>query len=447
MTGAELLPKKSDPYALSGKRVLVQALGCRTNIAEGEALMSEFARRGAETADAAPFDVAVVVTCSITSVADRKSRQMINRFRRECPNACVVACGCWAQDVSEKSAEDMGVDLLVGNRHKSEIPSLVSEWLSGHGGHGGGGIFAVRGKLGAQWDGLELDSSPYFGRAFIKVQDGCDHGCTYCIVPKKRGPSVSRPIADIIAEARRCAQAGHFEIILTGVHLGLFGRGTGESLGALVEALGRVDGIKRLRFGSLEPFSIGDDLLEALSASRIFCRHLHLPVQSGDDGILRKMGRGHTAQDFLDLTRRLRSALGDDLHISTDAMCAFPTESESAFRNTLDLLTAARIGRVHGFRYSPRPGTPAAAMRGQVPPDVAADRVRRLCAAGAASLAREAERWVGRRSEVLFEGTSRGHPQGYTPEYLEFRPTAGETYNALKSVEIEYSSGGILFGK
>ena len=367
---------KSEP--LRGRRVAIQALGCRTNLAEAEALASAFQRRGALIVDEPPYDAAVIVTCSVTAVADRKSRQLINRCRRAGENVCVAVCGCWAQGVGEKKAAAMGVDLLIGNRFKGELPDRVARWLEDR----ARSFEAVRGDMGRRWDSLELDRSPYFGRAFVKVQDGCDHRCTYCIVPVLRGPSVSRPVADILAEARRCAAAGQFELILTGVHLGLFGRDSGESFAALVRALDSVEGIQRLRFGSLEPFSIGDDLLEALAQSPRFCRHLHLPVQSGDDEILRRMGRGHTAADYLKLVERLRAALGSDLHISTDVMCAFPGESETAFENTLALLKAARVGRVHGFHYSPRPGTPAAAMSGQIPTEIALARAERLKKAG-----------------------------------------------------------------
>lgn len=438
MNGAELQLKKSD--ILAGRKIAVQALGCRTNQAEAEALASAFAARGAVIVQSGLCDAAVVVTCSVTSVADRKSRQLIYRFRRENPQACLAVCGCWAQGAGTEEAEKMGISLLVGSRRKSEIPDLVAQWFAekNH-------VFkAVRGFPERRWDGLELLKSPYYGRAFIKVQDGCDHRCTYCIVPLLRGPSVSRPQDDILEEARRCAAAGQFELILTGVHLGLYGRDSGTSLAELVRALSAVEGLKRLRFGSLEPFSIGDDLLEALAESDIFCHHLHLPVQSGDDEILRRMGRGHTAEDYLKLTERLRAALGSDLHISTDMMCAFPGESEQAFENSLSLLDAARIGRVHGFRYSPRPGTPAAEFPCQVPLETALDRAERLKQAGQKCLEREAERWLGRNVEVLFEGTLRGHPQGYTREYLEFRPLKKSIYNELRPMLVKSVVHGIL---
>ena len=249
---------------------------------------------------------------------------------------------------------------------------------------------------------------------------------------------------EIYAEARRCAEKGQFEIVLTGVHLGLFGRDSGETLAGLVRALEQVEGVKRLRFGSLEPFSIGEDLLEALAESKIFCRHLHLPVQSGDDAVLARMKRGHTVDDYLKLVSRLRAALGDDLHISTDVMCAFPGESEAAFAGSLALLDEARIGRVHAFRYSPRPGTPAAVMDGQIDGDIAKERMECLRRAAANCLEREARRWVGRSVEVLFEGEMRGYSQGYTREYIEFRPENASYYNQLRKITARSQNRGIL---
>lgn len=439
--GAVLPLRKSD--LLSGRKIAVQALGCRTNLAEAEALASEFEACGAQIVTVGTCDAAVILTCSVTSVADRKSRQLIYRFRRENPRGCVVVCGCWAQGADEAEARKMGVSLLVGNRHKSEIPGLVAQWLEGD----ASSFFALRDAMGRRWDDLELTRSPYFGRAFVKIQDGCDHRCTYCIVPLLRGPSVSRPLDSVVAEARRCASAGRCEVILTGVHLGLYGRDNGSSLAAAVRALSAVEGVSRLRFGSLEPFSIGDDLLEALAESKVFCRHLHLPLQSGDDEVLRRMGRGHSAEDYLNLVRRLRSALGDDLHVSTDVMCAFPGETERAFSNTLSLLDAARIGRVHSFRYSPRPGTAAADFPRQVPSDQALERSERLKRASLRRLDEEARRWIGKGVEVLFEGTGRGRSQGYTREYFEFRPIKKSIYNEVLLMTVKSAFHGVLSGE
>ncbi|MGI6076311.1 MAG: tRNA (N(6)-L-threonylcarbamoyladenosine(37)-C(2))-methylthiotransferase MtaB [Pyramidobacter sp.] len=440
MNGAGLPLRKSD--LLSGKKIVVQALGCRTNLAEAEALASEFEACGAQVVNGGACDAAVILTCSVTSVADRKSRQLIYRYRRENPKSCIVVCGCWAQGADEGEARKMGVSLLVGNRRKSEIPRLLAQWFQ----EKDPTFSALRGVMGRRWDDLELTRSPYFGRAFIKVQDGCDHRCTYCIVPLLRGPSVSRPLESVVAEARRCVSAGQCEVILTGVHLGLYGRDIGSSLAEAVRSLSAVDGVRRLRFGSLEPFSIGDDLLEALAESKAFCHHLHLPLQSGDDEVLRRMGRGHSAEDYLNLVRRLRSALGDDLHVSTDVMCAFPGETEQAFSNTLSLLDAARIGRVHSFRYSPRPGTPAADFPRQVPLDQALARNERLKQASRRHLDEEARRWTGKNVEVLFEGTGRGLSRGYTREYFEFHSIKKSIYNEVRLMTVKSTFDGVLSG-
>lgn len=433
--------------SLEGVRVYIEALGCRTNLAESEALASGFERLGAVCVTEPPFDAAVVVTCSVTSMADRKSRQIIRRIRRKAPDCILAVCGCWAQGIPSFRAEKIGVDILVGNRHKYELPAAVAGRIAEK--RASSSMTVIRTEPEGGWDHLRLDRSPYKERAFIKIQDGCDHGCTYCIIPSLRGHSVSRPVCDILEEVERCSSTGSFEIILTGVHLGLFGRDTGTSFADLIRRIDAMDKVKRIRFGSLEPFCIDDSLLEALADSGKFCRHLHLPVQSGDDGVLRRMGRGHSAGDYLQLVRRLRDALGDDLHISSDVMCAFPGESEEAFSNTLALLDEARIGRVHGFRYSPRPGTPAASWR-QVDSNEACDRMNRLIAAGDRCLEREAKRWLGRTVEVLFEGPSRGYSYGYSREYLEVRPDSDvkeSIYNEMRIFSVKHCDNGVLFVK
>ncbi len=431
---------------LLGLRVRLKALGCRTNIAEAEALASAFIRSGATVVQEPPWDIALAVTCSITAMADRKSRQIVHRLRRQAPEALLIVCGCWAQGADEALARSMGVDLLVGNGHKGEILSLASEALDRR--H----IFRLsRGSIAAErrWDPLELDRPVHHSRAFIKVQDGCDHRCSYCIVPSLRGPSVSRPLEAVEAEARRALDSGCCELVLTGVHLGLYGldQGRSDGLALLVRRIGSLPGVTRLRFGSLEPFSIGDDLLEAMVETPAFCRHLHLPLQSGDDGVLRRMGRGHSAQDYLDLVRRLRSALGQDLHLSTDVMVAFPGESEQAFQNTLTVLREARIGRLHAFRYSPRKGTAAAAMVPQVSDGDGLFRMAQLQDLAGELLEAEARRWLGRNVEVLFEGQARGRSQGYSGEYLEFRLKEGLLYRQEALCRVEAVEKGYMTGK
>lgn len=426
-------------------KILIKALGCRTNLAEAEALSSVFLRRGDSVIDRGVCDAVIVVTCSVTAMADRKSRQLVYRLRREHPGAILTVCGCWAQGIPAEDAKAMGVNLLVGNRNKSQIPELIEKVKTEH-----LTALCVRGNLecNTQWDPLELDRPLQHSRAFLRVQDGCNRRCTYCIVPELRGPSVSRPLEDILCEAQRALSSGCRELVLTGVHLGLYGRDLNmvDGLSQLIRSVGGLTGISRLRFGSLEPFCIEDRLIETMAAVPSFCHHLHLPVQSGDNEILARMGRGYTAEDYLNLVEKLRRILGEDVHISTDVMVGFPGENDMAFRNTLMLLKEARIGRIHCFKYSLRRGTIAADMADQVPLQVSSERAEKLSEFGNRLLQSEAERWLGCDVPVLFEGGARGRSQGYTRQYLEFHLHGGSVFRREVLCRVEDAREGILYG-
>jgi threonylcarbamoyladenosine tRNA methylthiotransferase MtaB len=336
----------------------------------------------------------------------------------------VAVCGCWAQALDAKEARALGVNLLVGNRRKSALPDALESALEAP------EFIDMRGNgsPGDRWDALRLDRPILRTRAFLKVQEGCDHFCSYCVIPFLRGRSISRPLEETLEEARRVTASGCGcgEIVLTGIHLGMYGRdsrpGEGSSLAELVRRVSRVPGLKRLRLGSLEPFALDGDLLEALGDSPVFCPHLHLPLQSGDDEVLALMRRGYGADDFARLCERAREKLGGDLHISSDVLVGFPGESEGAFQNTLALMRRAGLGRVHVFPYSPRPGTAAAAFPNRVPPRVVSERVSAALALGEELLARYASRFVGRDLSVLVEGTEEARTAratlGYTRHFV-----------------------------
>lgn len=422
--------------SLQDLKVRVDFLGCRTNAAEAEALSSAFLRLGSVITRGSDWDVVILVTCSVTAVADRKTRQLLSRLRRENPDGMVVACGCWAQGADEEQARALGLDLLVGNRQKSKIPELVeahrhSQELS---------FYRQQRLATRQWDSLTLDEPLRHSRAFIKVQDGCDYRCSYCIVPSLRGPSVSRPLDDVLQEVRRVVDSHCVEVVLTGVHLGLYGGDNGSSLARLIESVGAVQGLSRLRLGSLEPISISDQLMAVMTQTKTFCPHLHLPVQSGSNAVLSAMRRGHSREEFIDMTDRLRSFLGADLHISTDVMVAFPGEEEQDFEDTLDLLRRCRIGRIHGFVYSPRAGTPAAARNDQVPPAVAARRLERLKTLSAQAIEQEALQWLGHRVEVLAERRGRG----YSRHYIEAQLPQGAPRGEEIQLYVSGVKGGVL---
>lgn len=400
---------------LTGRRFTVVTLGCRVNHYEAEALASMLEREGAifEPLDAPALDAVILVTCTITSVSDNKTRKLIRRFRRKHPEAAIAACGCYAQEVPAVLAAGLGVDLLVGNGFKHKIPAALGAWFAGD-----GGFAEIRGARNrGEWDALVLDYPRMHTRAFVKVQDGCSHGCSYCIVPKVRGLPVSRNPEEICREAERIASSGCREIVLTGVNLGCYRCG-GLSLGGLIRQLSSLPGLMRLRLGSIEPFGLNDDLLDAMASSKIFCPHLHLPLQSGDDEILRRMRRGYFAKGFAEVAGRAREALGADVHISTDLIVGFPGESEEAFRNSLDLIEGLGLGKTHVFPFSPREGTAAPGFGDAVAPRVAKRRATEAIALSERMLAGYASRWVGREISLLVEKNEDEIVCGWSRHYI-----------------------------
>ncbi len=429
---------------LAGKRVSLHVLGCRSNIYEGEALASSLSKMGAIPCEAAPFDAAVVVSCMVTVEAERKCRQLVRRLKRLEPAAPVVACGCWAQLLDESEARKNGIDALVGNRKKYRVPVILEQLLAGE------EVFLVD-KLDVStstfWDPLFLDRTTFHERAFVKIQDGCDHGCTYCVIPAVRGAPVSRDPEDVLEEMNQLVSCGIKEVVLTGIHLALYGRGAGFSLERLVHEIGKIEGLDRLRFGSIEPFGLGEGLLKALASSDKFCPHLHLPLQSGDDRILMRMGRGCTSREFLDLVRVIRNILGDDFHLSTDVIVGFPGEDDAAFKRTLEVLEMAGVGRIHGFPFSPRAGTPAAEFADRPSSENVKIRMRKLLDFASERLQEYASGWVKKRLPVLVERNHGDVFTGYTPHFIRAVCKGRADPGDLVEVEISSCRGGVLEGR
>lgn len=429
------------PLGLRGVPVWLHVLGCRSNLCEGDFLAGDLEARGALVRrEPEGARAAVLVSCSVTAEADRKCRQLVRRARRAVGEEGVVAvCGCWAQGVEAEAARELGVDLLVGNRRKSLLAEALDAAL-----RQGRAFCDLRADLGADrsWEELPMGAPRLHSRAFIKVQEGCDHFCTYCVIPFLRGRSVSRPLADVLAEVRRVSEGGCREAVLTGIHLGMYGRDRGSSLAELVRAVSECGALDRLRLGSLEPFSLDGVLLDALADSPIFCPHLHLPLQSGDDGVLSLMRRGYTADDFARVCEAARSRLGTDLHISSDVLVGFPGEDDAAFHGTTALMRRVGMGRVHVFPYSERRGTLAASLPGRVEPSVRAERAAEAAAVGMELLSGYARRFVGRTLEVLAEGDG----AGYTPQFLEAAWEGGSPPGRTVRVAMRFEKGGKLEG-
>ncbi|MDR0615596.1 MAG: MiaB/RimO family radical SAM methylthiotransferase [Synergistaceae bacterium] len=443
---------------LAGKTFSILVLGCRTNLSEAEALASMLEERGAVFCREARggTDIVIILTCSVTSAADAKARKFIRRARRQNKSAVIVACGCSVQHLPAEEASELGADILIGNRMKSALPDALYEWFASERDLGPALISRRDMSLGenAAWDELSLDRPRLRDRAFVKVQDGCGRRCSYCIVPSVRGAEVSRPAADIIREVSGIVESGCREAVLTGVHIGSYKSEYG-GLGGLIERLSGIKGLMRLRMGSLEPFAVTGELLDALSRSGVFCPHLHLPLQSGDDETLARMRRGYDTDAFRRMLGRVRSALGGDVHISTDLIVGFPGETESAFARSLGFLEESGFGKIHVFPFSPREGTDAAKMSGRVDAAIIKERVRRAAELAGRLLSRYASGKVGSREEIFCESSRPGHTpgvsvvSGWTRHYLKvYALSRGQGFEGTEiSVSPKSEIGGILFGE
>ncbi len=379
----------------------VVTFGCRLNIAEQESI-----RRAAQAAGA---DAVVVNTCAVTAEAVRQARQSIRRLKRENPEKCIVVTGCAAQAEPASFAAMPEVDRVLGNEEKFEAAAWASRDKVAV-----GDIMAAK-----TLPPRPVERIAGHTRAFVQIQNGCDHRCTFCIIPFGRGNSRSLPAHDVVAQARRLIANGYREIVLTGVDITSYGNDLAGAprLGALVKRLLReVPEIERLRLSSLDSVEVDADLIDALASEPRLMPHLHLSLQHGDDLILKRMKRRHTRADavaFCDQIRRLRP----DIAIAADIIAGFPTETEDMFERSLDLVDACGLASLHVFPFSPRPGTPAARMP-QLDRALVKERAGRLREKGDAALRRHLDAQVGARRRVLAEIGGVGHTEQFTPVRL-----------------------------
>ena len=399
-------------------------LGCKVNQTETAALQKLFAQAGYEST---PFDevadVYVINTCTVTHLSDRKSRQMIRRSRRKNPDAVIVVTGCYAQVSAEDIMQIPDVDLVIGTHSRDKLPQLVQE--------------AKKGRLNCvtpleekqAFEALPAHQSGERTRAFLKVQEGCRQFCSYCIVPYARGPLHSRTPEDAATEARRLATQGYSELVLTGVHLGSYGVDLpGElALSDLIRTLLPIEDLKRIRISSIEPTEITPDLIDLMMAYSPVCRHLHIPLQSGDDYVLKQMNRRYDTAEFLQLIRWLRAQI-PQIALTTDVMVGFPGETDDQFEHTLEVVRKSGFSRIHTFKYSPRSGTPAAAFPKQVPPPVKEERSRRLIKLSEELATTFRQQYIGETVEVLFEeSVGGGQLSGLTEHYVRVTAPGDES--------------------
>jgi threonylcarbamoyladenosine tRNA methylthiotransferase MtaB len=405
--------------------VAFATLGCRLNQVDSQEIQAALERRGFRAVPLdSPADVVVVNTCTVTARAEASDRRAIARAVRCHPGAWVVVTGCWAQADPAAVARLRGVDLVVGNADKPRLPDLLEALLGGGPGRVGGPRIAVSAPAaaGALGPPAAPTASPR-ARAFVKVQEGCQHRCAFCIVPRVRGASRSRPPGLVVDHVRRLVDAGHREVTLTGVDLGHYGADLTPptTLAALLRRLSDLPGLRWIRLSSILPASFTPELIEVVTGSPTIAPHLHVPLQSGSDRVLRRMRRPYNVALYRRLVERLAGAI-PDLGLGTDLIAGFPGESEADFEATLALVQALPFTYLHVFGYSDRPGTEAAGFPDRVPPRVIAERSRRLREVGQAKSLAFRRRLVGRGHEVLVLDTrdrATGRLVGLTGHYVE----------------------------
>lgn len=419
----------------------IYTLGCKVNQYESEQIRSLL-----NTADVAQTDVQIYVinSCTVTAESSRKTRQAVNRIRKEYPEAVLVLTGCYPQAFSQEAAQT-DADIVIGNKNNLQIVSFVNRFLQEK-----QRIVAVE-----QHDKPELYSDypicEFAGhtRAFVKIQDGCNRFCSYCIIPFARGRSRSRKIEDIKNELQQLAANGYREVVLTGIDLSAYGADIGKDLADVVELAQGIDGIDRIRLGSLETDRMTVHLLDRFAACSKFCPQFHLSLQSGSDAILKRMNRHYTSADYLQLCTRIRDLFADAA-ITTDIITGFPSETDEDHLQTMNFVKQIGFEKVHVFPFSERSGTRAAAFEQQVPKKIRSDRAKELSAVCAEIRKDYLQRCVGKTVEVLFETPDGAYQQGYTASYLPVKVKADcllTGFSALvriDSAEDDYCIGTLI---
>ena len=394
--------------------VAFMTLGCKVNQTETETMAGLFAADGYTLAEFDEVaDVYVINTCSVTHLGEKKSRQMIHRARKQNPAAVIAVTGCYAQTNPEETANIEGVNIVIGTDKRGEIVELLKKARQDS------RAIVCREDFSAlrEFEDIPLTNMPRRTRAFLKIEDGCENFCSYCIIPYARGRVRSRSFESIRREVKTLADNGFLEIVLTGIHLGAYGRDTGENLTNACRAVLDDSRIKRLRLSSLESIELSNKLVDMMASEERFCPHLHLPLQAGSDEILRRMNRHYTSDDFARLIDNVRRQI-PRVAISTDLIVGFPGETEELFAESLAFAAKMEFARIHVFPYSPRRNTPAAAMPCQIPPTVKKERVKAVQSIAEESSKKFRRQFLQTTMPVLFETNTDGVTDGLTDNYI-----------------------------
>lgn len=422
------------------RTIAVHTLGCKVNQYDSEAMLECFERAGyaaVEFSDAA--DVYLINTCTVTGTGDSKSMKLIRRVHRERPESDIIVAGCLAQRDAEKVLLE-GVRLVIGVQKRQQVVQLYEQAVAE-----GRSVNAVEALKNIPFEQLFVSRHEGRTRATMKIQEGCDRYCAYCIIPSVRGPVRSMPVCEVRREAERLAEAGYRELVVTGIHLGSYGRGTEETLIDAIRAVHDAPGVRRVRMGSIEPVTVTEEFAREIANMPGVCRQFHLSMQSGSAGVLKRMRRRYAPEEYMAAVERIRAVM-PDAAITTDVIAGFPGETRAEHEETLAFVERVGFARIHVFPYSRRSGTIADQMPNQVPEAEKHRRAQEIIELGNRLEENYVQSMEGSVREVLFEREGpNGLCEGYTGEYVRVRAAAraGE----IRSVRILRREGALTFGE
>lgn len=430
-------------------KVVFHTLGCKVNQYETEAMEEIFEKNGYKVVGEDEIgDIYVINTCTVTNLSDRKSRQIIRRAKKKNKDSVIAVVGCYSQISPDEVSNIEGVDVVIGTTDRNRIVELCEEARAKR-----QQINIVRNiKTQKEFETINIDTIKGRTRAYMKIQDGCNQFCTYCIIPYARGPIRSRELENIVHETKKLSDAGFKEIVLTGIHIASYGKDKkGITLIKVLEEVAKVDGIERIRFSSIEPTLIDDEFMKALIKIGKVCDHFHLSLQSGSDTVLKRMNRKYTTKQYRDIVEIIRKYM-PDAGITTDIIVGFPGETEKEFGETLEFVRDIHFSRIHVFKYSPRQGTPAADYEDQIDGNTKNYRSEVLIELGEKLTKEFNEKFIGKKLPVLFEEKSKNDVliEGYTTNYMRVKAKLSEEYLGnielvtIDSMEKDYLIGNIL---
>ena len=416
------------------KSVGVLTLGCKVNTYESEYIINELKKAGYEIKDFDDIcDVYIINTCTVTNSSDSKSKKMIRQAIRRNPNACVVAMGCFI--AANPDIDIPGLDIILGNKDKSKIVSLLDEYFNTK------EIIRdqYKGRL-KEFEDMYITDFPGRTRAFVKIQDGCDNFCSYCIIPFVRGKCRSKDESKVISEVTDLVSNGYKEIVLTGIHTGSYGVDLDTSFADLLEKLVKIDGLDRLRISSIETTELNEDVLNVLRNSKVLVDHLHIPIQAGSNEILKAMNRKYDLDYFFDKIAEIRS-IRPNISISTDVIVGFPGETEELFETTIDTCRKLEFSKLHVFPYSERRGTASSRMPNKIDNGIVKERARRLIEVSTELETSYMNKYLNKEVEVLIEEYKDGYSYGHTGNFLYVKIKGEYPHNTYKNsriINIEY---------